>query len=265
MILGKNPGNLLGLTLVRSPVEPVFPAVYLLGWKPASALSLENVDMEHEPSTPTAVEVFPTSTITDIEAMTLDNLPDTALDDDELIARVRGLHESTERHLKRSIQDFWLLGASLNSLFKRRHLYVTTTWESFVADEVGIGRNTASQARRLASSCEFSALGQFRNRTDGLRQLKILASPKSSVASDKPDADVSDKPNVSDKPDGKVKSKSSDIEPAVKSDDDVLDVLAMIGMRLDSLTIDKPDKEVKAQLNRIVATARRLLKPDEKG
>lgn len=107
--------------------------------------------------------------------------------DDALIAKAKGLNRSMERHLRKGIEAFYLLGETLTALYKRRHLHADGRW-SVILKEIGISTTTDNHARRLFQSCEFADLANYKNKTEALRALGIIATKEWPERASKPTA-----------------------------------------------------------------------------
>ena len=96
--------------------------------------------------------------------------------DAALITKAKGLNRSIDKYVHKGIEAFWSMGEALGTLYKRRHLHADGKWES-ILKEIGVSGTTDRNARRFYESCEFADLHMFKNKTDGLRKLGIIATP----------------------------------------------------------------------------------------
>ena len=97
-----------------------------------------------------------------------------AATDESLIQSAKDLNASYNRHLKRSIEDFWRMGETLSHLFQRRHLQ--GRWADILA-EIEINTTTDNHARRLFQATTIDGLSEFKNKTHALRTFGILSTP----------------------------------------------------------------------------------------
>ena len=196
----------------------------------------------------------------------------TEITDASLIAKAKGFNKSIDKYVRKGTEAFWLMGQALGALYKRRHLQVDGRWES-ILKEIGVSGTTDRNARRFFESCEFTDLHLYKNKTEALRKLGIIATaqpvvatpPKESNAAPAatlvptvltPDEsnDQEARPEASDR---SVKSKSTNTP-----EEGSLTVLSQLAARLESLADGGMvlDDDHSAQVDRILAAVARLRK-----
>lgn len=243
----------------------------------------------------TAIEttIAPETTIAADTLTTATETPTTAPiepTDEALIARAKGLNKQMETHLRKGIEAFYRLGEILVALKKRTHLHADGRWSS-ILKEVGVSTTTDNHARRFSLSCEFTDLGRFKNKTEALRTLGILATPEGAkkepadratkptapLATNEPDvrggdvgnggqdaAPAGDNGDITQEPRagavGKGPQAKGVTNPGQTGDDKDLLIISRIAALLEELA-DKglaPTADDRAHLDRIAAAVARL-------
>ncbi len=192
--------------------------------------------------------------------------------DAALITKAKGLNRTIDKHVHKGIEAFWQMGEALATLFRRRHLHVDGKWNS-ILKEIGVSGTTDRNARRFYESCEFTDLHLFKNKSDALRRLGIIATPQPVVATPPKESkaapaatlvpavptseesnDQEARPETSDR---SVKSKIT-----VPAEHGSLLLLSQLAARLESLADGGMvlDDDHSAQVDRILAAVARLRK-----
>ncbi len=195
----------------------------------------------------------------------------TEITDASLIAQAKGFNKAIDRYVRKGTEAFWLMGQALGTLYKRRHLQVDGRWES-ILKEIGVSGTTDRNARRFFESCEFADLHLYKNKTEALRKLGIIATlqPTSTAPPKEADANSQHKsvPAVtsggSDEKDDRPEAsdRSAKAMNITTSQDGSLTVLAQLAARLESLAESglALDDDHSAQVDRILAAVARLWK-----
>ena len=118
----------------------------------------------------------------DVQANETSDITDSAL-----ITKAKGLNRSIDKYVRKGIEAFWMMGEALGTLYKRRHLQADGKWVSILR-EIGVSGTTDRNARRFFETCEFADLHLYKNKSDALRKLGIIASPQPIMAAPPKDA-----------------------------------------------------------------------------
>ena len=196
----------------------------------------------------------------------------TEIADAALITKAKGLNRFIDKYVHKGIEAFWQMGEALATLFRRRHLHVDGKWES-ILKEIGVSGTTDRNARRFYESCEFSDLHLYKNKSDALRKLGIIATPLPMLAAPPKDSNpVEEAPSSpavptcdeSDQEDARPQASDRSVKSkiTVPSEDGSLLVLSQLATRLESLANGGLvlDEDHSAQVDRILAAVARIRK-----
>jgi hypothetical protein len=103
-------------------------------------------------------------------------LPDDNASDEELIEGARHLVDVVRWRMRRTVQEWWLIGHHLRLLKARPSN--DGRWRTEVLPTIGINHTTDHQLRTLAESITFEACLDFNSKTEALRSIGFFATPQ---------------------------------------------------------------------------------------
>lgn len=103
-------------------------------------------------------------------------LPDEAASNEELIGGARQLVQTVRWRLRRTVQEWWLVGRHLTILKSRPEN--EGRWRTEILPQIGINHTTDHQLRTMAERIGFEACLQYSNKSEVFREIGLLPAKK---------------------------------------------------------------------------------------